>query len=125
MHTPTSTLAAPRDARVRAPINPFKGEPIGATGLVVYLDVFGGWRWELHQGNGDVLDSPYCYDTRADCLGDAARRGLLPAAGKTDRRSAARKPSLRPVLSAMRAKEALPAGAPTSGAEHERPAGAL
>ena len=46
--------------------------------LVIYRDVFGGWRWERLGSDGEVRDSQFSYDTRAECAADANRRGLLP-----------------------------------------------
>ena len=45
--------------------------------LEFYRDVFGGWRWECFDAKGEAQDSPFSYDTRAECVADARRRGLI------------------------------------------------
>ena len=45
--------------------------------LGFYRDVFGGWRWEYFDSHGEARDSPCSYDTRAECVSDARRHGLL------------------------------------------------
>ena len=45
--------------------------------LVIYRDVFGGWRWEYFSPDGEARDSQFSYDTRSECVADAKRRGLL------------------------------------------------
>lgn len=46
--------------------------------LVIYRDVFGGWRWEYFGPDGEARDSRFSYDTRPECVADARRHGLLP-----------------------------------------------
>jgi hypothetical protein len=38
-----------------------------------YCDVFGGWRWECRDAEGEVRDSQHSYDTRQECVEAAAR----------------------------------------------------
>ncbi|HYH43607.1 MAG TPA: hypothetical protein VD867_16655 [Burkholderiales bacterium] len=49
--------------------------------LVIYRDVFGGWRWECFDADGEARDSQFSYDTRSECVADAKQRGLLPRRG--------------------------------------------
>ncbi len=44
-------------------------------GCLCYLDLFGAWRWEAWDADGNVLDSPERYDTREDCLAAATEAG--------------------------------------------------
>jgi len=44
--------------------------------LVIYMDVFGGWRWEHHGSDGEVRDSTCSFDTRRDCAAHANQLGL-------------------------------------------------
>lgn len=41
----------------------------------VYLDVFGGWRWEWFGTDGEVVDSRECFITKDECIDDARRAG--------------------------------------------------
>ena len=41
-----------------------------------YRDVFGGWRWEFKDAEGEMRDSPHCYETYEDCVAAAERAGL-------------------------------------------------
>jgi hypothetical protein len=34
---------------------------------LVYLDVFGAWRWEFRGADGHFADCPTSYDSRAEC----------------------------------------------------------
>jgi hypothetical protein len=45
--------------------------------LAFYRDVFGGWRWEYFDANGQARDSAFSYDTHAECVADARGRGLI------------------------------------------------
>jgi hypothetical protein len=38
-----------------------------------YCDVFGGWRWECRDAEGEVRDSQHSYDTRQECMEAAVR----------------------------------------------------
>ena len=40
---------------------------------VFYRDLFGGWRWEWRDSEGNIRDSQHSYDTREECV-EAARR---------------------------------------------------
>jgi uncharacterized protein YegP (UPF0339 family) len=42
----------------------------------VYRDLFGAWRWEFEDINGDIIDSPSSYDTRNECIKAAADAGF-------------------------------------------------
>jgi hypothetical protein len=42
----------------------------------VYLDVFGGWRWEYRGADGHFADCRESYDSRAECIA-AARAAAL------------------------------------------------
>jgi hypothetical protein len=44
----------------------------------VYLDVFGGWRWEYRGADGHFADCRESYDSRAECVA-AARAAALTA----------------------------------------------
>jgi uncharacterized protein YegP (UPF0339 family) len=35
--------------------------------FLVYRDVFGDWRWEFRQANGDYIDSNQAYESPGDC----------------------------------------------------------
>jgi hypothetical protein len=35
---------------------------------LVYLDVFGAYRWEFRQADGHYVDSKESYETREDCV---------------------------------------------------------
>jgi DNA-binding response OmpR family regulator len=51
----------------------------------IYRDLFGGWRWECHDANGNARDSQQSYDTREDCVAAAARaRVSMGDMGKRD-----------------------------------------
>jgi DNA-binding response OmpR family regulator len=43
---------------------------------IFYRDLFGGWRWEWHDGEGQVRDSQYSYDSREDCVEAARKDGV-------------------------------------------------
>jgi uncharacterized protein YegP (UPF0339 family) len=46
----------------------------------VYLDVFGGWRWEFRGADGNFADCRESYDSRAECIAAAraaARRSVI------------------------------------------------
>ena len=36
--------------------------------IVVYLDVFGAYRWEFRQADGHYVDSKESYETRQECV---------------------------------------------------------
>jgi uncharacterized protein YegP (UPF0339 family) len=36
--------------------------------IVVYLDVFGAYRWEFRQADGHYIDSRESYETREECV---------------------------------------------------------
>jgi uncharacterized protein YegP (UPF0339 family) len=40
-------------------------------GFSCYRDVFGGWRWEFRDANGDFVDSQQSYDSQEECLAAA------------------------------------------------------
>ena len=40
---------------------------------VFYRDLFGGWRWEWRDSDGNIRDSQHSYETREECV-EAARR---------------------------------------------------
>ena len=42
----------------------------------IYQDVFGGWRWEVTDAQGDVRDSNAGCDTREQCLAAATPAGV-------------------------------------------------
>jgi hypothetical protein len=41
-----------------------------------YRDVFGGWRWEFEDSNGEMRDSQHAYATREQCVAAATGAGL-------------------------------------------------
>ena len=41
-----------------------------------YRDVFGGWRWECVEPNGDMRDCVYSSASLADCVADAISAGV-------------------------------------------------
>ena len=41
-----------------------------------YRDVFGSWRWECVEANGDMRDSVYSSTSLADCVADAISAGV-------------------------------------------------
>lgn len=43
---------------------------------IFYRDLFGGWRWEMRQPDGSVMESPFSYPTRAECVAAAEKCGL-------------------------------------------------
>ena len=49
-------------------------------GYFFYRDVFGGWRWEFRQPDGDFIDSRESYESKEECVVAAHRaaRALLP-----------------------------------------------
>ena len=44
--------------------------------LNFYRDVFGGWRWEYFDADGEAHDSPFSYDSHLECVEDARRQGM-------------------------------------------------
>lgn len=53
-----------------------------------YRDVFGGWRWEFEDAEGDMRDSHHSYETYAECVAAARCAGLQGIApGGHDRRN--------------------------------------
>ena len=43
---------------------------------VFYRDLRGAWRWEMREGDGSVMESPYGYASRAECVAAAVKCGL-------------------------------------------------
>lgn len=39
--------------------------------FLVYLDVFGAWRWEFRGADGHFADSRESYESRAECIAAA------------------------------------------------------
>ena len=39
--------------------------------FLCYRDVFGGWRWEFREANGDFVDSQQSYDPEEECIAAA------------------------------------------------------
>jgi uncharacterized protein YegP (UPF0339 family) len=73
--------------------------------MLVYQDVFGGWRWELDLGNGNIVDSRYSYETRKQCMAAARDAGADRGNESTGRQPPVsnRKPSqLRPAATLER-----------------------
>lgn len=42
----------------------------------IYRDVFGGWRWEAHDRDGEPIDSRLSFSSAEDCVKDARRAGF-------------------------------------------------
>jgi uncharacterized protein YegP (UPF0339 family) len=47
----------------------------------VYLDVFGGWRWEFRGADGNFADCRESYDSRAECIAAARATALKSVIG--------------------------------------------
>ena len=43
---------------------------------VFYRDLWGAWRWEMRERDGSVMESPFGYASRAECVAAAVRCGL-------------------------------------------------
>jgi hypothetical protein len=46
------------------------------SGYAFYRDVFGDWRWEYYDRNGEAIDSRDAFETREECVEDAQLAGL-------------------------------------------------
>jgi hypothetical protein len=58
----------------------------GRPGYAFYRDVFGGWRWEYFDHNGDAFDSRESFETPHECVQNARMSGparpVLATAGR-------------------------------------------
>jgi len=45
----------------------------------LYRDVFGDWRWEFRQADGEFIDSPASYECKYECAAAAAAARLRAA----------------------------------------------
>jgi DNA-binding response OmpR family regulator len=53
---------------------------------IFYRDIFGGWRWEFMDTEGNTRDSQHSYGSREDCV-EAAKRGGMNAPLVSNKRS--------------------------------------